>query len=189
MPWDLTIVCLGCSSTLSGLEHCLMVRSSWPSPIIYRLSCKSYRFLDVGLLCSVYYMDHYGPRRSFLGCASKQPHVHVSNLVYPFGRQLWPNSLSSIVRCPYLRNWDREKDPCIMDVLNPLPTIGNSLNKQKSLYKVVTPSIKPPYKLLWAYGSSWRIYWLVNSGCLLGVPLYSSKTVLCSSSQWCGMHR
>ncbi len=30
-----------------------------------------------------------------------------------------------------------------VDVLNPLPTIGNSLRKQKSLYKVLTPSIKP----------------------------------------------
>ncbi len=38
--------------------------------------------------------------------------------------------------------------------VNPLPTIGNSLKKQKSLYKVLTPSIKPPYKFLWAYGSS-----------------------------------
>ncbi len=28
--------------------------------------------------------------------------------------------------------------------VNPLPTIGNSLKKQKSLYKVLTPSIKPP---------------------------------------------
>ncbi len=27
--------------------------------------------------------------------------------------------------------------------INPLPTIGNSLKKQKSLYKVLTPSIKP----------------------------------------------
>ncbi len=27
---------------------------------------------------------------------------------------------------------------------NPLPTIGNSLKKQKSLYKVLAPSIKPP---------------------------------------------
>ncbi len=26
---------------------------------------------------------------------------------------------------------------------NPLPTVGNSLKKQKSLYKVLTPSIKP----------------------------------------------
>ncbi len=34
-------------------------------------------------------------------------------------------------------------------VLNPLPTIGNSLKKQENLYKVVTPSIKPPYKFLW----------------------------------------
>ncbi len=29
-------------------------------------------------------------------------------------------------------------------LLNPLPTIGNSLKKQKSLYKVLTPSIKLP---------------------------------------------
>ncbi len=29
-------------------------------------------------------------------------------------------------------------------VFNPLPTIGNSLKKQKSLYKVLMPSIKPP---------------------------------------------
>ncbi len=28
--------------------------------------------------------------------------------------------------------------------INPLPTIGNSLKKQKSLYKVLTPSINPP---------------------------------------------
>ncbi len=27
--------------------------------------------------------------------------------------------------------------------VNPLPTIGNSLKKQKRLYKVLTPSIKP----------------------------------------------
>ncbi len=40
------------------------------------------------------------------------------------------------------------------DVVNPLPTIGNSLNKQRTLYKVLTPSIKRPYKFLWAYGSS-----------------------------------
>ncbi len=26
----------------------------------------------------------------------------------------------------------------------------------KSLYKVLTPSIKRPYKFLWAYGSSWH---------------------------------
>ncbi len=32
--------------------------------------------------------------------------------------------------------------------LNPLPTIGNSLEKQKSLYEVLMPSIKPPYKFL-----------------------------------------
>ncbi len=43
--------------------------------------------------------------------------------------------------------------PCF----NPLPTIGNSLKKQKSLYKVLTPSIRSPYKFLWAYGSSWHM--------------------------------
>ncbi len=41
--------------------------------------------------------------------------------------------------------------------LNPLPTIRNS-QKLKSLYKVLTPSNKPPCIFLWAYGSSWRIY-------------------------------
>ncbi len=41
---------------------------------------------------------------------------------------------------------------------NSLLTIGNSLKKQ---YKGLTPSIKPPYTLLWAYGSSWHICALV----------------------------
>ncbi len=40
--------------------------------------------------------------------------------------------------------------------LYPLPTIGNSLEKHKSLYKVLAPSIKSPYKLLWAYGRPWN---------------------------------
>ncbi len=31
----------------------------------------------------------------------------------------------------------------LQEGINPLPTIGNSLKKQKSLYKVLTPSIKP----------------------------------------------
>ncbi len=44
--------------------------------------------------------------------------------------------------------------PIAVHTYNPLPTIGNSLKKQKSLYKVLTPSIKPPYILLRAYGSS-----------------------------------
>ncbi len=33
--------------------------------------------------------------------------------------------------------------------VNSLPLIINSLKKQKTLYKVLTPSIKPPYKFLW----------------------------------------
>ncbi len=33
---------------------------------------------------------------------------------------------------------------CTCTLINPFPTIGNSLKKQKSLYKVLTPSIKPP---------------------------------------------
>ncbi len=45
---------------------------------------------------------------------------------------------------------------CVL--INPLPTIRNSLKKQKSLYKVLSPSIKPPNKFLLAYGSSWCIY-------------------------------
>ncbi len=40
---------------------------------------------------------------------------------------------------------------------NPLLTIGNSLKKQKSLYKVLTPNIKPLFKFLWVYGSSWHM--------------------------------
>ncbi len=31
-----------------------------------------------------------------------------------------------------------------MNLINPLPTIGNNLKKQKSLYKVLMPSIKLP---------------------------------------------
>ncbi len=41
-----------------------------------------------------------------------------------------------------------------MLTINPLLTTGNSLKKQKSLYNVLTPSTKPPYKFLWTYGSS-----------------------------------
>ncbi len=33
---------------------------------------------------------------------------------------------------------------------NSFPPIGNSLKKQKTLYKVLTPSVKSPYKFLWA---------------------------------------
>ncbi len=44
--------------------------------------------------------------------------------------------------------------PCPFFYYNSFLSIGNSLKKQKSLYKVLTPSIKPPYKFLWAYGSS-----------------------------------
>ncbi len=36
------------------------------------------------------------------------------------------------------------KEPADFHVINPLPTLGNSIKKQKSLYKVLTPSIKPP---------------------------------------------
>ncbi len=32
--------------------------------------------------------------------------------------------------------------PVKIYLINPLPTIGNSLKKQKSLYKVLTPNIK-----------------------------------------------
>ncbi len=34
--------------------------------------------------------------------------------------------------------------PCKLLSINPLPTIGNSLKKQKSLYKVLMPCIKSP---------------------------------------------
>ncbi len=53
--------------------------------------------------------------------------------------------------------------------IKPLLTIGNSLKKQKSLYKVLTPSIKRPYIFLWVYGSSQRIYAsLVGKGLIRG---------------------
>ncbi len=45
---------------------------------------------------------------------------------------------------------------------NPLPTIGNSLKKQKLLYKLLTPSIKPPiYGLMGAHDAYMR-HWLVK---------------------------
>ncbi len=44
------------------------------------------------------------------------------------------------------RRWKEEKvnKLPLSSYFKPLPTIGNSLNKQKSLYKVLTPSIKLP---------------------------------------------
>ncbi len=49
---------------------------------------------------------------------------------------------------------------------NSLPTIINSLKKHKSLYKVLTPSIKPPhinsYGLMGAHDTIWR-HWAVKS--------------------------
>ncbi len=47
---------------------------------------------------------------------------------------------------------------------NPLPTIGNSLKKQKSLYKVLTPSTKPrinSYGVMGAHDAHMR-HWLVK---------------------------
>ncbi len=48
--------------------------------------------------------------------------------------------------------------------INPLPTIGNSLKKQKSLYKVSTPSIKAPiqiyYGLMGAHDAYMRHWWV-----------------------------
>ncbi len=44
-----------------------------------------------------------------------------------------------------------EKDLMSGAVVNPLPTIGNSLRKQKSLYKVVMPSVKPSI-YIYSYG-------------------------------------
>ncbi len=54
----------------------------------------------------------------------------------------------------------------------PYTPYRNSLKKQKSMYKVLTPSINPPYKFLWAYEYSqgsfgrYRVY-RVN-GCNIG---------------------
>ncbi len=53
-----------------------------------------------------------------------------------FDLQECQQRIVEVSRCAYTSvQWS----PCI----NPLPTIGNSLKKQKSLYKVLTPSIKP----------------------------------------------
>ncbi len=66
---------------------------------------------------------------------------------------------------------DREfpRVPCasvqtMLVAINPLPTIGNSLKKQESMYKVLTPSIKPPYKFLWLMGAhdAYMHHWLVK---------------------------
>jgi len=43
-------------------------------------------------------------------------------------------------------------NPVQNDLLNPLPTKANCFKKQESMYKVLTPNIKPPYKFLLAYG-------------------------------------
>ncbi len=49
--------------------------------------------------------------------------------------------------------------------VNPLPTIGNSLKKQKSMYKALSHSIKPPhinsYGLMGAHDAYMR-HWLVK---------------------------
>ncbi len=53
----------------------------------------------------------------------------------------------------------------ICALFNPLPTIGNSLKKQKSLYKVLTPSIKPPIEILmglWELMTHIMRHWLVK---------------------------
>ncbi len=49
---------------------------------------------------------------------------------------------------------------CEIETLNPLPTVGNSLTKQKSLYKVLTPGIKPLMGL-WELMTHMR-HWLVK---------------------------
>ncbi len=49
--------------------------------------------------------------------------------------------------------------------INPLLTIGNSLKKQKSLYKVLMPNIKPPiYKYYGLMGAhdAYMCHWLVK---------------------------
>ncbi len=49
-------------------------------------------------------------------------------------------------------------------VLNPLPTLGNSLKKQKSLYRVLTPSINPHINSYWLMGAhdAYMRHWLVK---------------------------
>ncbi len=53
----------------------------------------------------------------------------------------------------------------VVECFNPLPTIENSLKKQKSMYKVLMPSINPPhtnsYGLMGAH-DAYKRYWLVK---------------------------
>ena len=44
-----------------------------------------------------------------------------------------------------------------LPVFNPLDATGISLNKQKLMYNILTPSITAPYKFLWTYGGSGHI--------------------------------
>ncbi len=90
------------------------------------------------------------------GESGAMPRWHLGTSVWRWvGQWQWQCSCGlSTTELP--GNWCVELP--VVDLVNPLPTIGNSLKKQKSLYKVLTPSIKPPYKFLWAYGSSWCTY-------------------------------
>jgi len=55
--------------------------------------------------------------------------------------------------------------------INPLPTKANCFRKQESMYKVLTPNIKPPYKFLWAYGHFSGSYGLYRVHRVLNIPL------------------
>ncbi len=54
------------------------------------------------------------------------------------------------------------EDTSIHLIVNSLPTIGNSLKKQKSLYKVLTPSIKPTIYILMGAHDAYMRHWLVK---------------------------
>ncbi len=88
---------------------------------------------------------------------------------------------------------------------NSVQPIRNSLKKQKNLYKVSTPSIKPPCKFLQAYGSSWHhtvslgskelkgsysislLAWLTSSihSCFSVLHLYSRNRFLADAESFC----
>ncbi len=89
----------------------------------------------------------------------------VPPLLVGSNRGLCPSQISGLLRLvdDRKRPWwivaslPHQKKPRLLvscvPHFNPLPTIGNSLEKQKTQYKVLTPSIKPPYEFLWALGA------------------------------------
>ncbi len=114
--------------------------------------------------------------RNKLGSLS--PHLWSFGRILPQSHKLlvWKRKYGSWAFWDILRSYSMspQKQTLIHDRLDVihLPSIGNSLKKQKSLYKVLTLSIKPPYKFLWAYAS------LVRKGLTLHLKIYPRENFL-----------